>query len=115
MKCGKCGKDITDKGDANVIAFLGTTLEVFCNNCYASRERDFGNLPYFPDYPINGKFYLALLVAVTLFVPVEAIIAIFAELQMAAVLALAATSFIAAWGWILLYRTKGKLSSLGTK
>ena len=56
--CYNCGKNIISKNDANVLAFLGFILRIFCNNCYSSKERGFfRHILYSPKAPINSKIY----------------------------------------------------------
>jgi len=58
MHCDNCGKQITKKKDANILAFLGVIPKSFCNNCYSSKERGFWrHVFYFPQQPINSEIY----------------------------------------------------------
>ena len=59
VSCENCKKKITDREDANVLAFLSVVPRVFCNSCYAAGERGLGrHLLYRPKHPINSKLYI---------------------------------------------------------
>lgn len=57
VNCKKCGKEITDQNDFNMLAFLGVKPVSFCNACYSARERGVTrHLFYIPKgFPINAS------------------------------------------------------------
>ncbi len=68
ISCRKCFKKITKPEDINVLAFLSVKPVVFCNSCYASRERGLlRHWLYAPRWgPLNSKIFLISLVAGTM-------------------------------------------------
>lgn len=80
VTCSLCSKQIIDPSDVNVTAFWGIMPRVFCNNCYAARERGLwrhivhGN----QKAPLNSTYSLLALVASTVVFAVVAVLFLFA-------------------------------------
>lgn len=65
--CWSCGKNISSKDDANILAFLGFLPRIFCNNCYSKKEKTIlRNFLYSPRYPINGRGYMFFGIVITI-------------------------------------------------
>lgn len=127
IKCNGCGKEITRKDDANVLALFGIVPRTFCNNCYASRERGIlRNFVYFPDkYPLNSKMFIILLIIGTIIYLGAISFLAFGSTQTANINGELTTlsaglkiffSFIISigllWYWILYFIARNKLSKL---
>ena len=120
MRCETCGRKITKKEDANVLAFLGFVPKTFCNNCYSSKERGFSrHFLYFPRQPINSKIYIIGLCFFTVFLVIFslfALLTLFSNMSFEEKLIILVITlfwiFIVIWQWTLYFITKRKLALL---
>lgn len=117
--CYNCGKEIKQRENANILAFLGFVPRVFCNNCYSSKERGFlRHFLYVPKQPINSKIYFVGLWFLSLFIaPIWILIALFAEdsspvWQIARIIMFVFIIFLVCWSWVLYYMAKQKLAKI---
>ena len=121
MHCKNCGKLISEKKDANILAFLGFVPKSFCNNCYSSKERGlWRHLLYFPKQPINSRIYKFKLwfltfFALVFFVIMAISISLLGEFKQVLLLLIIPLFFLLAiviWFWALHFIAKRKLSKL---
>lgn len=121
MRCKNCGKLISEKKDANILAFLGFVPKSFCNNCYSSKERGlWRHLFYFPKQPINSRIYKFKLWLLTLFALGFFIIMILSinlsgglkQAILLLIIPLLLLLGVVIWLWILHFIAKRKLSKL---
>ncbi|MCA9486573.1 MAG: hypothetical protein H6500_03465 [Candidatus Woesearchaeota archaeon] len=68
VKCRDCEKEITSQKNINILAFLGFSLHVLCNNCYCERVRSFMGLHYYVKTPLNSARFMVLPIVLTSFI-----------------------------------------------
>ena len=116
LKCEKCGKNISEKEDANVLALLGLVPTTFCNNCYSSKERGIErHFFYFPQFPINSKMFPLTLIVFTIFVSFISISMLSYQGSAPVIILipfLLILVFTVLWEWVLYLFVRKRLSSL---
>lgn len=68
IKCDKCGKQITNPKDVNVVALFGIKPVKMCNNCYASKERGLTRHYFYHPrwFPLNSIPFTIILIFLTI-------------------------------------------------
>jgi hypothetical protein len=111
MICENCEKQITERDDANILAFFGVFPKTFCNKCYSSKERGFTrHLLYFPKHPINSIIYIISLIFITILIIVYSFFVFRDGLTFHPFLVIFYLVII--WQWLLYIYTNMKLSEL---
>ena len=116
--CDKCKKNITEKENANVLAFLGVVPKTLCNDCYARKERGFSrHLLYFPKHPINSKIYIVGLLIGTIIISLLVLMMLcskefYNEWKNDDMGLIYFFAILLSWYWILHFVTKRKIKKL---